>query len=64
MSVNCCTAFIAICMATLLRFILVRLNRKLDEGMAVNPVDNSLEEATGPDGIPIQGAKHGFRYRV
>lgn len=32
MSVNCATAFIAILAATALRFILVRLNKKLDRG--------------------------------
>jgi len=30
MSVNCVMVFLAICMATLLRFILVRLNKKLE----------------------------------
>ncbi|TKA77802.1 hypothetical protein B0A49_00930 [Cryomyces minteri] len=32
MAVNCATIFLAICMATLLRVILVRLNKRLDRG--------------------------------
>jgi len=35
MSVNCMTSFIAIVSATILRFILARLNKKLDRGEVV-----------------------------
>lgn len=52
MSVNCATAFVAILSATALRFILVRLNRKLDRGEAV---DGS---------VPGQASARGFRYLV
>lgn len=52
MSVNCATAFMAILSATALRFILVRLNRKLDRGEAV---DGS---------VPGQASARGFRYLV
>ena len=56
MSVNCATAFIAICAATLLRFILVRLNKKLDKG---GLVDGAIVES---EGVPGQAAKKGFRF--
>jgi MFS family permease len=62
MSVNCATAFIAICAATLLRFILVRLNKQLDAGMEVHGAVNDKE--VDEHGLPVEGAKHGFRYRV
>lgn len=35
MTVNCVTAFVAIVAATILRFVLVRLNKKLDRGEEV-----------------------------
>jgi MFS family permease len=60
MSVNCVTAFIAICMATLLRFILVRLNKQLDAGMPVEGAINDVDE----HGIPTGGGRHGFRFKV
>src|SRR5436305_618249 len=60
MSVNCVTAFIAICAATLLRLILVRLNRKLDQGLRVEGAVNEVDE----NGIPVEGGRHGFRFRV
>jgi hypothetical protein len=60
MSVNCVTAFIAICMATLLRFILVRLNRQLESGMVVEGAINDVDE----HGIPTEGGRHGFRFKV
>jgi hypothetical protein len=60
MSVNCVTAFIAICAATLLRFILVRLNRKLDQGLRI---DGAVDEVDA-NGIPVEGGRHGFRFRV
>lgn len=53
MSVNCSTAFMAICAATLLRVVLVRLNRKLDRG---DPVEGAIV-AEGP-------SKKDFRFVV
>jgi MFS family permease len=67
MSVNCATCFVAILMATLLRFILVRLNRKLDEGMAIDVNPSAMAtgaQTTAQYGLPAEGAKRGFRYRV
>jgi MFS family permease len=55
MSVNCVTAFIAICTATLLRFILVGLNKKLEQGIHVPGAINAA---------PGEAAKHGFRFKV
>lgn len=52
MSVNCATAFIAILAATALRFILVRLNKKLDRG----------EHVEGS--VPGQASSRGFRFLV
>jgi hypothetical protein len=53
MSVNCVTAFIAILSATLLRIILVRLNKKLDRGDALND-----------GGVPGQASSRGFRFLI
>ena len=55
-TVNCVTAFIAICCATVLRFILVRLNKKLDRGEVVEGA-----VAVG-EGVPGSAAKKGFRF--
>lgn len=52
MSVDCATAFIAIISATVLRFMLVRLNKKLDRG----------EEVEGA--VPGEGSRRGFRFLV
>ncbi|KAJ5704244.1 hypothetical protein N7493_011382 [Penicillium malachiteum] len=51
MAVNCGTAFMAIVAATILRFILIRLNKKLDRGDEV-------------DGAVRQAGSRGFRYLV
>lgn len=48
MSVNCATAFVAILSATVLRFTLVRLNKRLDRG----------------DLVAGQSAGTGFRFLV
>lgn len=58
MSVNCATAFIAICSATLLRFILVGLNKKLDRGEVVEGA-----VAVG-EGVPGEASRRGFRFLV
>ena len=58
MSVNCVTAFIAICAATLLRFMLVRLNKKLDRGESVKGA------VVMGEGIPGKAARKGFRFVV
>ena len=55
MIVNCITAFIAVCTATVMRMVLVRLNRKLDAGIYVEGAINA---------VPGQGAANGFRFRV
>lgn len=55
-TVNCITAFIAILSATILRFILVRLNKKLDRGESVKGVAAMIE------GIPDEAARKGFRF--
>jgi hypothetical protein len=55
MSVNCCTAFIAILAATVLRFMLVKLNKKLAAGIHVEGAIN---------GAPGEAALHGFRFKV
>jgi len=55
MSVNSVMCFIAICAAFVLRVILVRLNKKLDQGIFVEGAINS--------GI-TEGERKGFRYRV
>ena len=56
MSVNCVTSFVGICAATLLRFLLVRLNRKLDGG---EPIQGAV--AVG-EAIPGEAAERGFRF--
>ncbi len=53
--VNCITSFIAICAATVLRFILVRLNKKLDQGIYVEGAINAM---------PGEAAHHGFRFKI
>jgi hypothetical protein len=53
MSVDCATAALAIIMATILRFILVRLNKKLDRGEHVEGAVN---------GIPGEATENGFRF--
>lgn len=58
MSVNCTTSVIAILAATVLRFMLVRLNRKLDRG---EEVEGAV--ATG-EGVPGEASKKGFRFLV
>lgn len=55
MSVNCATAFVAILAATVLRFILVHLNKKLEQGIFVEGAINS--------GV-TEAEKKGFRFRV
>ncbi|KAI1344896.1 major facilitator superfamily domain-containing protein [Xylariaceae sp. FL0016] len=55
MSVNCGTTFMAIIGATVLRFMLVRLNKKLDRGVFVEGAVNAL---------PGEAAHHGFRFKV
>ncbi|KAJ5994778.1 hypothetical protein N7481_001755 [Penicillium waksmanii] len=52
MSVNCATAFVAIISATVLRFMLVRLNKKLDRG----------EQVEGA--VPGTASTRGFRFLV
>lgn len=52
MTVNCVTAFIAILSATVLRIILVRLNKKLDRGESVSGTV-----------VGVAGAR-GFRFLV
>ena len=52
MSVNCATAFVAIIAATVLRFMLVRLNKKLDRG----------EHVEGA--VPGQASSRGFRFLI
>jgi hypothetical protein len=54
-AVNCCTSFIAIIAATVLRFMLVRLNKKLDAGIFVEGAINAL---------PGEAAAHGFRFKI
>ncbi|KAK0741195.1 major facilitator superfamily domain-containing protein [Schizothecium vesticola] len=55
MVVNCVMAAIAICAATVLRFMLVRLNKKLEKGIFV---------AGAINGLPGEAAKNGFRFRI
>ncbi|KAH7026251.1 major facilitator superfamily domain-containing protein [Microdochium trichocladiopsis] len=55
MSVNCATAVIAIIAATVLRFMLARLNKKLDQGIFVEGAINTL---------PGEAAIHGFRFKL
>jgi len=54
MSVNCAMAAMAIVAATVLRLILVKLNRKLEQGIHVEGAINSVPEA----------GKEGFRFRI
>jgi hypothetical protein len=57
MAVDSATLALAIVMATILRFMLVRLNKKLDAGEQVE----GAVVATG-QGIPGEAAKKGFRF--
>ncbi|CAL5867039.1 uncharacterized protein PFLUO_LOCUS1251 [Penicillium psychrofluorescens] len=58
MSVNCATAVIAILSATVLRFLLVRLNKKLDRGESVEGAVSS------GGGVPGEASHRGFRFLV
>lgn len=55
MSINCVMVFMAFLAATTLRFILVRLNRKLEQGVFVEGAINSGTTEAG---------KKGFRFRI
>lgn len=56
MSVNCFTSFIAILSATVLRFVLVHLNEKLDRG---EPVKRAVSVG---EAVPGEAARRGFRF--
>ncbi|KAL9617215.1 MAG: hypothetical protein Q9160_007976 [Pyrenula sp. 1 TL-2023] len=58
MSVNCATAAIAIIAASVLRVLLVRLNRKLDRGEHVEGAINAGQ------GVPGEASKRGFRFLI
>lgn len=53
--VNSITSFVAIVAATVLRFMLVRLNKKLEAGIYVEGAINAA---------PGTAAAHGFRFKV
>jgi len=55
MSINCAMVTMAFVAATTLRFILVRLNRKLEQGIYVEGAINSGTNEAG---------KKGFRFRI
>lgn len=56
MIVNCITAVIAICSATLLRIVLMRLNKQLDEGQNVNGA------IAAGEAVPGDATEKGFRF--
>jgi hypothetical protein len=56
MAVNCVMAFMAICMATVLRFQLVSLNKKLDRG---EPVKGAIAAEAA---VPGEAVRRGFRF--
>ena len=58
MAVNCTTAVIGILAATTLRFILVRLNKKLDRGESVKGA------VVMGEGVPGEAASKGFRFVI
>lgn len=60
MSVNTVMTFISILTATVLRIHLVRLNKKLDQGIAVPDVVADAENR----GLPGEAVKKGFRFLV
>lgn len=57
-SVDCGTAALSIIAATVLRLLLVRLNKKLDKGEYVEGAINSSA------GIPGEAAEKGFRFLI
>lgn len=56
MSVNCGTAILSIISATVLRFVLVRLNKKLDRGEEVDGAATGAGEGTK------EAEQKGFRF--
>ncbi|KAL3421896.1 pantothenate transporter liz1 [Phlyctema vagabunda] len=61
MSVNTATAFIAIIFCTILRFMLVKLNRELDQQDLTNITEGEEETNLG---ISRTGLQRGFRYKI
>lgn len=66
MTLCCVMAFIAICAGTVLRFMLVRLNKKLERGEYVEGAINGDTRVDGGAGGLGDGeaAKKGFRFLV
>lgn len=64
MGINSGTAVLSILAATVLRWHLKRLNRRLDEGLAVMDVAEGKgdEEVQGTAGVSLEGVEKGFRY--
>lgn len=56
MSINCITSFIGILSATVLRFVLVKLNKKLDRG---EPVKGAVSVG---EAVPGNAVERGFRF--
>lgn len=55
MSVNCAMCAMAIIAATVQRFILVRLNKKLEMGIFVEGAINA---------VPTEAGQKGFRFKI
>lgn len=64
MAVNMAMSFMAIIFATILRFHLKALNRKLDRGEAIEDVnvDGDRRNAAEEQGLPGIAADNGFRF--
>lgn len=65
MAVNSATALIAIFAATVLRSMLVKLNKKLDRGEVVRDVGgDQARKMAEEQGLPPEAAQRGFRFLV
>ncbi|KAF3926169.1 hypothetical protein ABW21_db0204497 [Orbilia brochopaga] len=69
MGINCATSVLAVLFATVLRFMLVRLNKKLDCGEQVGGATSLIEgegqtERREEQGLPGTAAVKGFRFLI
>lgn len=61
MAVNCATSALALIAATVLRFVLVHLNKKLDRG---EPVEGAVNVLAAGEAVPEEATERGFRFNL